>query len=911
MAKRTANVAHPGLRLRSVQVMLLAAVAAVSLAQTPAPTPPAFPQLTVQFPHPERIRYDAQSLILDNKPVFIYSGAFHYFRCPKELWKDRLTKMKDAGLNCVETYLAWNYHEPDEPAGPQDFSKLRHMADLDDFLALCREMGFYLLIRPGPYICAEWDRGGFPEWVLNHQPADFRAGGGGFLRSDHPAMLAWDRHWLEAAAKVVKPHLVTNLPPNTPGVIGWQIENEYNLCDVVPAEQASVLRALTEYSLAAGIDVPLFTCRTKTANFDAYLQAHLYDTVTCYPKYDMSILVDRIRNIAEPQPQKFRAVMELQAGWFSQLGGRLSEDMGFSDAHLNQLGLTAIEQGCTLINWYMFYGGSQFGYGAAQNMTQSYDYDAPIREPGAVGPRYLAAKAIGLMLKEHGHALIRASYSAVLSRNATHPDVHVALRFAQNGDRYYFLRSDARDQPRKGSVEVPLPYEARTITIQYDLPPFGAKILHLKSNQPPEEGEWLPKPVTGPERPTALPDRTTALALQHTAPEQWDRWRPARPNQSFASLGINDSRFVAFRSSFTLTPEQLQNPPTLFGHARGATLLFAINGRPVPPESSRAGLVSLAGLAQAGQNTVEVLYENTGNDNHYTTDTDKAAPDLRLIPPAAATPLNAWRIKIFPTIVGIIGTRLDIDADINTLDWNRVSVTNGPNLAAENATALFHHPLEVTREQLDAGVTLALGTLDETGEVLVNGRRVASNLTERLQPLACDITPFLKPGKNNVVVFAANTDHKGGLYNGAYLLPRGTPLPSLEVSSDAHGVGTAIWSQPVNAAWTAYAADAPPAGLLAWYRAEFATPAPIPNVWVPYHLHLEANVNAQVFFNGHHLGTYYGQGPQQDIYLPECWLSPPGGPPNVLAFQARRTSTTAPLVTKAEIRPYRNFAEKR
>src|SRR6185295_6193667 len=138
----------------------------------------------------------------------------------------------------------------------------------------------------------------------------------------------------------------------------------------------------------------------RTANADPYLQAHLFDSITCYPKYDMGILLDRIRNISEPQPTKFRSAMELQAGWFSEVNGKLSEQMGFSDAHLNQLAVICLEQGVSLINWYMFYGGSQFGYGAAQNLTQSYDYDAPIREHGGVGPRYQAAKALGLMLQD-------------------------------------------------------------------------------------------------------------------------------------------------------------------------------------------------------------------------------------------------------------------------------------------------------------------------------------------------------------------------------------------------------------------------------------------------------------------------------------------------------------------------------
>src|ERR1700722_461895 len=118
------------------------------------------------FSKPDRIRYDQHSLIIDGKPILIYSGSIHYYRCPKPLWKDRLQRLKDAGLNCVETYLAWDYHEPEEPASPDDFSKLQNMDDIGDFIATARSVGLYVIIRPGPYICAEWDRRGIPGWVM-------------------------------------------------------------------------------------------------------------------------------------------------------------------------------------------------------------------------------------------------------------------------------------------------------------------------------------------------------------------------------------------------------------------------------------------------------------------------------------------------------------------------------------------------------------------------------------------------------------------------------------------------------------------------------------------------------------------------------------------------------------------------
>ena len=200
------------------------------------------------FSQPDRIRYDSRSLIIDGKPVFIFSGELHYFRCPRELWTDRMQKMKDAGLNCVDTYLAWNLHEPEEPANLGDFSKLRDMEQISDFIQAAQNLGLYVMIRPGPYICAEVDRGGLPGWLMKHRPDGVRQGQ--FLRGNSPAMLAWDRHWLTAAAKVVKPHLITNVPKGSTGVILWQLENEYdwNGAGLTSEVRADVLRACSRFA---------------------------------------------------------------------------------------------------------------------------------------------------------------------------------------------------------------------------------------------------------------------------------------------------------------------------------------------------------------------------------------------------------------------------------------------------------------------------------------------------------------------------------------------------------------------------------------------------------------------------------------------------------------------------------------
>ncbi len=164
-------------RLLASLLAVLGGLACVGLAgckatASPNPSPTASPT-----PLPGRIGYDNQCFIINGNDTFIYSGAFHYFRCPKALWADRFQKMKDAGLNCVETYVAWNWHERRRPESLDDFSKI-DMSDLTDWLDMAiNRFGFYVILRPGPYICAEWDGGGYPQWLATERPAGARQTG--------------------------------------------------------------------------------------------------------------------------------------------------------------------------------------------------------------------------------------------------------------------------------------------------------------------------------------------------------------------------------------------------------------------------------------------------------------------------------------------------------------------------------------------------------------------------------------------------------------------------------------------------------------------------------------------------------------------------------------------------------------
>ena len=175
---------------------------------------------------------------LDGKPIHIYSGAMHYFRVPREYWEDRLLKLKAAGFNTVETYVCWNLHEPK----PGEFH-FDGMLDISEYLRLAQKVGLYAIVRPGPYICAEWDFGGFPAWLLKDKNMK--------LRCNYAPYLACVRRYYQALSKELQPHL----EKNGGNIIAMQVENEYGSYGNDKAYLATVREIMQD----VGMDALLFT----------------------------------------------------------------------------------------------------------------------------------------------------------------------------------------------------------------------------------------------------------------------------------------------------------------------------------------------------------------------------------------------------------------------------------------------------------------------------------------------------------------------------------------------------------------------------------------------------------------------------------------------------------------------------
>ncbi len=317
--------------------------------------------------------------LLDGQPFRIFSGAMHYFRIPPEYWEDRLLKLRLLGLNTLETYVAWNLHEP----RPGQFNFTGGL-DLAGYLRLAARIGFKVLLRPGPYICAEWELGGLPAWLLKDP--------GMRLRCSHPAFLAAVERYFAA----LLPHILPLQASRGGPVIAVQVENEYGSY----GNDQAYLQRLAEGLRGGGIDAPLFTADGPG---DDMLAAgglpDVFKTVNFAARP-----LQAFEKLRQHQPAGPLLVTEFWDGWFDHWG----EDHHTTALDTLQAGettgdnLETILQSGASFNLYMAHGGTNFGFMNGANgwpnpyraTVTSYDYDAPLNESGDLTPKFFALREI-------------------------------------------------------------------------------------------------------------------------------------------------------------------------------------------------------------------------------------------------------------------------------------------------------------------------------------------------------------------------------------------------------------------------------------------------------------------------------------------------------------------------------------
>jgi beta-galactosidase GanA len=420
------------------------------------------------------VTFDRWSVIIDGRRVPLWSGEVHPFRLPSpSLWRDVLQKMRANGYNAVSVYVAWNYHSP--APGSYDFTGVR---DLGLFLRMAADTGLYVIARPGPYINAEVDGGGYPGWLATTA---------GRARSDDPGYLGHVDEYLTAVDAVIAEHLHTK---GTGSVILYQLENEYasHTGDSIGRNYMAHLYAKVR---ADGIDVPLFHNDKGRNGYwtpgsfptgdeqGRYLYAFDgYPSPTGTPPDWGYFGTGGAKGGSTASPDTPGFMAEFGGGWFDPWGGAEFGGKGYAEsrrtrdaAYERRFYLTNLANGIKVHNVYMTFGGTSWGWLPAPVVYTSYDYGAAIDEARNPTSKVVPMHQIGSMLEDFPElaALDRAEDTA--ASTAAVRVYHLADPV--HGAHVYLLRNDTGSDTQ---CTLPLATAAGTVTV-----PAGADPLRVAS----------------------------------------------------------------------------------------------------------------------------------------------------------------------------------------------------------------------------------------------------------------------------------------------------------------------------------------------------------------------------------------------------------------------------------------------
>ena len=319
-----------------------------------------------------RFEIENGQFMKDGEPIKIISGAVHYFRNFPNTWDDIFEKMVACGFNTVETYCVWNMHE--KVKGEFDFSG---QYDISLFLEKAQEHGLMAIVRPGPYICAEWEFGGLPWWLQTEKDIE--------IRCSNATYVHYFERYLGELFLRLRPYLVTN----GGNIIMLQVENEYGYY----GDDKEYLSNLVHFYRESGIDVPLFTSdgTDKNTLLDGSIEG-------CFSTLNFgSHVEEKFKNHDTLFPDAPKMCMEMWNGWFDAWGDEKHHTTNAQD--YAQVLDDMLKRGS--VNVYMFIGGTNFGFTSGANHYEkflpdvtSYDYDALLSEGGDVTEKYYAVRKV-------------------------------------------------------------------------------------------------------------------------------------------------------------------------------------------------------------------------------------------------------------------------------------------------------------------------------------------------------------------------------------------------------------------------------------------------------------------------------------------------------------------------------------
>ncbi|MCJ7543067.1 MAG: beta-galactosidase [Phycisphaerae bacterium] len=398
------------------------------------------------------VTHDDRCFLVDGKPIWLVSGSVHYFRTPAALWPDRLLKAKRAGLNCIETYVPWNFHEPVE--GAWQFSGDH---DVAGFVRLAGQMGLYVILRPGPYICSEWDFGGLPGWLTTKPGIAYRTANAAFT------------HYYDKYFRQVLPRLAELQVTRGGNIILIQNENEYTFTTM--PDRLNYLEFISQLIRRYGFEIPIINC-------NLFSDPPLPDSIETVNAGDG--VVQSLKRMRLHQPDRPLLVTEFWPGSFDAWGGshRTRDARETARRAMEILGCGA------QCNYYMFYGGTNFAYWGARlethqatYQTTSYDFDAPLAEGGGLTEKYYTTRLVNMLANHMGPWFAQA---AMDEPGVTLHDTTGVLNTSGPLGRWAIVTNNGRSEITTARLSLP---NGKDLTVP--LEPLGAAAVPvgLKLNQ--------------------------------------------------------------------------------------------------------------------------------------------------------------------------------------------------------------------------------------------------------------------------------------------------------------------------------------------------------------------------------------------------------------------------------------------
>lgn len=890
-------------------------------------------------PKDPTIEFDHNSFIINGEDTFIYSGSMHYFRCPPSLWEDRLTKIKQAGFNTIECYIPWNYHE--RVQGEADFS------ELEAYIKLCERLGLYFTVRIGPFICGEWDHGGYPDWLIQEGIRNSS------LRSNEPSYVAHVHRWYEQVVPVIKQHLVTN----GGNVILVQVENEFGGGAYFKRE---VLRDRYNKARALGIDVPIVTCNTPYAwdNTDSEMAAIINGNNSSFVRWsNITLLEERVSEARREERNAPTIILEMPGGQ-----GMHSNFVSYESPELDHRDFvvaskTALMEGAGLTNYYMLYGGTNLGYWGASYQSSSYSnkpsVQCPIDEPGGLTPSYYSVKLTGQWLNEFGDQLVnsktRPHATKVVKGAGNKPpkivqkvtDTMAFLFVREEADKTQKIRFSYTDPDNEKPLTIPqngyLELQPRDMKILVANIPLGNRTVMKYSTSEildiSQVGSRTVVVVYGPagtSGETALSFKQKPTNISNSRYQWNEKERLLTLNYvhttTDTSIVMDDIQLVV------INKERAKSSWSASSESRSLTMVsdaYLLRGHILDANQSILDVETKPGtnrFSLALSSSPTAVY-SSNRPVPYSWDKDGKLLSFKLKTPSVPDVEIEFKKARFST------DSIDENAPVLVKDLQPLELMGIFDKGYIGYSAHFEaqdaESMTVRFYEGSAKSNRSRQTVGDPAMVFVNGTYIPQASGWHPRKINFAVREFLKPGQNKVEIFMEKIGRPCGAGGWGMGEPKGLAAVSL-LGGDDHpweknvsdwklSVGTqgqnqgyfspdfddSKWQTVQLGDWKK-ANDTASYDGIGWYRMSFDLTRP--EGWIiPVKLQLEAETDALIYLNGHLIGRYNGIGWQREFYLHESYLNEQGE--NVLAIAVRNAGGQGGLI-QAKIVPYKEYSVK-